>query len=115
LIVDTTANVSAQTADERFERLDRELAEMRTMRAADRAELEALRVERPTTNGDGTRDETPRSLGARIGRVRRQRTGESDGYGGLVSRRRLFGLLGGAAAAGVGEHRASRPVSKSGR
>ena len=86
------------------------------MRAADRAELEALRVERPpTTNGDGTRDETPRSLAARICRVRRQRTGEPDGSEGLVSRRRLFGLLGGAVAAGVGEHRASRPVSESGR
>jgi hypothetical protein len=94
------------------ERLAREIADLR---AEHRTELEALRSEnraalelvRAQVLGQHASSEPPAAAGPRASAKRllgrRRPTGSSEGEAsGLMSRRRLFGLLGGAAAVGTG-------------
>ena len=97
---------AATSAEPEIERLAREVAELRAENAANRTELEAVRAHVMSRHagldsGDavGQRDgPSKRRLGGR----RPTSTGESSRASGLVSRRRLFGLVGGAAAVGTG-------------
>src|SRR5215831_11770263 len=74
----SNVGASAETAEARFEQLSRRVEELETAMAA-----------RPGR----------RHRRIRAGRAGRDGSSES---GGVVTRRRLFGLLGGAAAAGAG-------------
>jgi hypothetical protein len=95
----TEPNAGAVTSeDPEVRRLAREVAELR-------AHVERLSADGLSRNGD-PRDaairERPPSVKRRLGRRRPNRSGELSERSGLVSRRRLFGLLGGAAAVGTG-------------
>jgi hypothetical protein len=78
-------SASTRTGDAKVEQLSREVAELRSA-------MEAL------SSGPGS--DAKRSV--RLRRGRREHCDEPGGLAGSVSRRRLFGLLGGAAAAGAG-------------
>ena len=82
------------------ERLADQVEALRTERAADRAELDVLRAaleKRRAWQSTSTNDRRPR----RRRRTSRAEAGDNE-PSSVVSRRRLFGLLGGAAAAGAG-------------
>jgi hypothetical protein len=96
-IKQSNARVVVSDASE-VERLAREMAEMR-------AELEAVRAQvmghQTSSEPDARLGQRPPSAKRRLGWRRPTSSGEG-GSSGLVSRRRLFGLLGGAAAVGTG-------------
>jgi len=103
----TRSNARDVTSEEsELERLAREVAELREENAANRAALAAIQVQvagRPASlEPDAALGQRGPSSKRRLAR-RRRPSGPDDGRSsGLVSRRRLFGLLGGAAAAGAG-------------
>jgi hypothetical protein len=97
----SSGSASTRTAEERVEQLSRKVddqaAELDRLRALVEAPLG------PDGHGGGAQvPEATRSGGRRRRRVGRANRDDSPESSGLVSRRRLFGLLGGAAAAGAG-------------
>jgi len=96
---------NALSGDSEVERLAREVAELRAARAADRAELAAVRAQvmrqQASPAPAAPLGERPTSAKRRLSRRRPTGSGEGESSG-VVSRRRLFGLLGGAAVAGTG-------------
>jgi hypothetical protein len=104
-ITQSSAPVQTSTEPE-VERLAREVAELRAARVADRAELEAVRAQvmgqKSSPEPDAPLGEREELSKRRFARRRHNGSGEHSEPSGLMSRRRLFGLLGGAAAAGAG-------------
>jgi len=102
----TQSNARVETSEEsEVERLGREVAELREENAANRAALAAVQAQmagQPASPEPhaGPRGRDPSSR-RRLGRLHNHSASE-DEASGLVSRRRLFGLLGGAAAVGAG-------------
>jgi hypothetical protein len=95
-VTESSAPLGASEESE-VERLAHEVAELR-------AQMERLQADRPRPNGhapDAAMGQRDPSAKRRRGRRRPSGSGEAESSG-LVSRRRLFGLLGGAAAVGTG-------------
>jgi uncharacterized coiled-coil protein SlyX len=95
------SEVSVRSADERVDQLSRQVAEQATKIERQQTELERLRA---AMEGmvSGPHPEARGSDRPRRGRTGRTNRDEHADTPGLVSRRRLFGLLSGAAAAGAG-------------